>query len=104
MPMEWDPKLELQLEEMYLQYRLQWNAIDALLCKFTDDAVLIWLNGGSRPRNAVLLSPGSRPYFTHGASRNMGAGESSRARRELYLHPASSRAIDLDSYSDYEFL
>ena len=83
MPMERDPRLELQLEEGYHQNRLQLNAIDALLHRVADDAVLIWLHGGPRPRNAVPLSPGSRPYLTRGATRSMEAGESSRARRGL---------------------
>jgi len=68
-------------------------AIDALLHRVTDDAVLRWLNGGPRPRNATPLSPGSRPYLTRGTARSMeGAGESSRARRG-----STSAAIDLDS-------
>ena len=100
MPMERDPRLKLQLDEGYHQNRLQLNAIDALLHRVTDDAILKWLNGGSRPRNAVPLSPGSRPYLTRGAVRSMEAGESSRARRGLHLHPASSWAIDLESDSD----
>ena len=104
MPMERDPRLELQLEEGYHQNRLQLSAIDALLHRVTDDAVLKWLNGGPRPHNAVPLSPGSRPYLTRGAARSMEAGESSRARRGLQwrggLDPASSVAIDLDSDSD----
>ena len=105
MPMERDARFELELEERYHQNRLQSNAIDALLHRVTDDAVLKWLNGGPRPRNAVPLSPGSRPYLTRGAARSMeGAGESSRARRGLQwhggLHPANRVAIDLDSDSD----
>ena len=76
------------------------SAIDALLHKITDDAVLKWLNGGSRPRNVVPLSLGSRPYLTRGAARSMEGGESSRARRGLHLYPVSSLAIDLDSYAD----
>jgi hypothetical protein len=81
------------------------NAIDALLHKFMYDAVLKWLNGGPRPRNAVPLSPESRPYLIHGAARSMeGARESSRARRGLQWHggldPANRVAIDLDSNSD----
>jgi hypothetical protein len=71
---------ELQLEVGYHKNRLQLAAIDALLHRVADDAVLKWLNGGPRPRNAVPLSPGSRPYFTRGTTRSMEAGESSRAR------------------------
>jgi hypothetical protein len=99
-PLERDPIFELQLEEGYHHNRLQLSAIDALLHRVTSEAVLKWLNGGPRPRNAVPLSPGSRPYLTRGVARSMEAGESSRARRGLHLHPASSVAIDLDSDSD----
>ena len=100
MPMERDPRFELQLEEGYHQNRLQLNAIDALLHRVTNDAFLKWLNGGPRLNNVVPLYPGSRPYLTCGAARNMEAGESSRARRGLHLHPANSRTIDLDSGSN----
>ena len=105
MHMERDSRLELELEQGYHQNRLQLSAIDALLDRLTDDAVLKWLNGGPRPRNAVLLSPRGRPYLIRGAARSMeGAGESSRARRGLQrrdgLDLANSIAIDLDSYSD----
>jgi hypothetical protein len=100
MPMERDPRFELELEERYHKYRLQLAAIDALLHRVTDDAVLKWLNGGPRPRNAAPLSPRNRPYLIRGAARNMKAGESSRARRGLHLDPARSVAIDLDLDSD----
>jgi hypothetical protein len=84
---------------------LQLSAIDALLHRLTDDAVLKWLNKAPRSRNAVLLSLGSRPYLTCGAARSMeDAGESSRARRRLQWHcgldPANPVAIDFDSDSD----
>jgi hypothetical protein len=76
MPMEWDPRIELKFEEGYHQNMLQLNAIDALLHRLTDDAVLKWLNGGPRPRNVVPLSPESHPYLTRGAARSMeGAGK-----------------------------
>ena len=68
MPMERDSRFELQLEEGYHQKRLQLNAINALLHRVADDAVLIWLNGGPRPRNAASLSPRSRLYLTHGTT------------------------------------
>ena len=104
MPLGRDPRYELQLDEGYHQNRLQLNTIDALLHKVVDDAVLIWLHGGPRPRNAVPLPPGSRPYLTRGTTRSMEAGESSRARQGLQryggLNPSSSTAIDLDSHSD----
>ena len=107
MPIEQNPIIELQFEQRYHQNRLQLNAIDALLHRLTDDAVLKWLNGGPRPRNAVPLSLGNRPYLTRGAARSMEAGESSRARRGLQwyggLDPASSVAIDLDSDSIRNF-
>jgi hypothetical protein len=64
MPMKLDQGIELQFEEGYHQNRLQLNAIDALLHRSTDDAILKWLNSGPRPRNAVPLSLGSRPYLT----------------------------------------
>ena len=95
MPTERDPRFELQLEVGYHKNRLQLAAIDALLHRVADDAVLRWLNGGPRPRNALPLSPGSRPYLTRGTTRSMEAGESSRARRG-----STSAAIDLDSDSD----
>ena len=41
---------------------LQLSAIDALLHRVADDAVLKWLNGGSRSRNAVPLAPKSSIY------------------------------------------
>ena len=63
MPMERDSRLELQLEDGYHQNRLQLSAIDALLYRISDDAILKWLNDGPRPRNAVPLSFGSRPYL-----------------------------------------
>jgi hypothetical protein len=92
MPGRGDSILELQFETRYHKHRLQLAAIDALLHRVTDDAVLRWLNGGPRPRNATPLSPGSRPYLTRGTLRSIEAGESSRARRG-----SSSAAIDLDS-------
>jgi hypothetical protein len=95
MPMERNPSVELELEERYHKHRLQLAAIDAFLHRVTDDAVLKWLNGGPRPRNAAPLSPRSRPYLTRVTTRSMEAGESSRARRG-----SSSAAIDLDSDSD----
>ena len=104
MPMERDPKFELQLEEGYHPNRLQLSAIDTLLHRVADDVVLKWLNGGPRPRIAVSLSHGSRPYFTCGTTRSMKTGESSRARRGLQWHggldPSSLAAIDLDSDSE----
>ena len=100
MSVERDPRLELQLEEGYHQNMLQLSAIDALLHRVTDDADLKWLNGGPRLRNVIPLSPGSRPYLTRGATRSMDTSESSRTRRGLHLHPASSVGIDLDSDSD----
>ena len=75
------------------------SAIDALLHRVTDNAILRWLNGGPRPRNAAPLSPGSRPYLIRGAARSIEAGKSSRVQRGFHLHPARSVAIDLDSYS-----
>jgi hypothetical protein len=95
MPGEHDSTLELHFETSYHKHRLQLAAIYVLLHRVTDDAVLRWLNGGPRPRNAAPLSPGSHPYFTCGTLRSMEAGESSRARRG-----SSSAAIDLDSDSD----
>jgi hypothetical protein len=95
MPSERDPSFEVHLEVTYHKHRLQLAAIDALLHKVTDDAVLRWLNGGPRPRNVVPLPPGSRPYLTRATTRSMEAEESSRARRG-----SSSAAIDLDSDSD----
>jgi hypothetical protein len=41
-----DSNLELHFETSYHKYRLQLAAIDALLHRVTDDAVLRWLNGG----------------------------------------------------------
>jgi hypothetical protein len=99
-PMERDPRFELELEERYHKHMLQLATIDALLHKITDDAVLKWLSGVPRPRNAAPLSPGNHPYLPRGAARNMEAGESSRVRRGLQLDPARSVAIDLDSDSD----
>ena len=109
MPMKHDPRIDLQFERGYHQNMLQLSAIDALFYKLTDDAVMKWLNGGPRPRNAVLLSPESRSYLTREATRSMeGAGELSRARQGLQWHggldPANPVAIDLNSNSDYEFL
>jgi hypothetical protein len=95
MSMERDPSVELELEERYHKHRLQLAAIDALLYKVTDDAVLKWLNGGPRPRNAAPLSSGSRSYFTRATTRSIEAGESSRARQG-----SSSAAVNLDSDSD----
>ena len=105
MPMEREARFELELEEGYHQNLLQLSAIDALLHKVTDDAVLRWLNDGPKPRNATPLSLGSRPYLTRGAARSMEAGESSRVQRGFHLHPVKLVAIDLDSNldSDYEF-
>ena len=99
MPIERDPRFELELEEGYHQNRLQLNAIDALLHRVTDDAFLR-LNGGPRPRNVAPLSHESRPYFTRGTARSMEAGESSRVRQGFHLDPARSIAIYLDSDSD----
>ena len=98
MPMEREARLEL--EEGYHQNKLQLSAIDALLHKVTDYAVLGWLNGGPRPHNAVPLSPGSRSYFTREAARSMEAEKSSRVRRGFHVDRARSVAIDLDSDSD----
>jgi hypothetical protein len=95
MPMEWDPRFELQLEMGYHQNKLQLTAIDALLHKVADDAVLKWLNGGPRPCYADPLCHESCPYLTLITTRSMEAGESSRARRG-----SNSAAIDLDSDSD----
>jgi hypothetical protein len=95
MPEKRDSSLELHSETSYHKHRLQLAAIDALLHRVMDNAVLRWLNGGPRPRNAAPLSPRSRPYLTRGTLRSMEAGESSRVRRG-----SSSAAIDLDSDSD----
>lgn len=40
MPIDGDPRLELQLEVGYHQNMLQFSAIDALLHRIADDAVL----------------------------------------------------------------
>ena len=93
MPMERDPRLELQLEERYHQDMLQFSAVDALLHRVTDDAVLKWLY-------AISLSSGNCLYFTRGAARRMKVGESSRAQRGLHSDPISSIAVDLNSDSD----
>ena len=77
MPMERDGGFELDMEGGYYQNRLQLNTIDALLHRITDPAVLIWLKGGPRPRNAAPLSPRSRSYQTRGTMRSIEAGESS---------------------------
>ena len=83
--MEREAKFELELDEGYHQNRLQLSAIDALLHRVTDDAVLRWLHGGPRPRNAAPLSPGSRSHFTRGAARSMEVAESSRVRQDFIL-------------------
>ena len=49
MRMERDSRLELQSEEVYHQNMLQLSAIDALLYRITDDAVVKWLNGKPKP-------------------------------------------------------
>lgn len=95
MPVERDSHFEAHLEQSYHNARTQLEAVEALLNRVTDDAVLRWLNGGPRPRNATPLSPGSRPYLTRETTRMMEAGESSRARRG-----STSAAIDVDSDSD----
>ena len=101
MPGERDPVYELELEQGYHNNRLMLNAIDALLHRVVDGPVILWLNGGPRPRNAVPLSPDSRPYQTRETTRSREAGESSRARRGLQQQGgASSSRIDIDTDSE----
>ena len=71
MPMEQDPRLELYLEDRYHKNMMWLSAIDALLHRITDNAVLKWLNGGPRPRYAIPLFLRSHPYFTREAARSM---------------------------------
>ena len=109
MAMKHNPRIELQFERGYHQNMMQLSAIDAHFYRLIDDAVMKWLIGGPRPRNAVLLSPESRPYLTREATRSLeGVGELLRARQGLQWHggldPANPVAIDLNSDSDYEFL
>ena len=79
MPQRGDAEEEVMYDVGYHRNRLKLVAIDAILHKVSPET-LQWLQGGPRPHRPTPLSPGSRPFLTHGTLRSIEAQASSSSQ------------------------